>query len=67
MSTVIAFPEMRTAPPRREQMRHATGDAQPSQARVAEIVILPVVRIERHVSALPGPVPAGGIAASRPR
>lgn len=51
MSTVIAFPDAARQPARREASR---SDRRPEGA---QIVILPVVRIERHVSALPGPTP----------
>ncbi|MFG1298320.1 hypothetical protein V5F49_00855 [Xanthobacter sp. V3C-3] len=54
MSTVIAFPGTRPVAPRlRPDDR---GDGTRAQRREADIVILPVVRIERHEARLPGPV-----------
>lgn len=58
MSTVIAFPDARSLPVRRGSSRPRPSDG--VRAEGAEIVILPVVRIERHVSALPGPTPEAG-------
>lgn len=54
MNTVIAFPDTARQPARRGSSRPDRGTSRPEGA---EIVILPVVRIERHVSALPGPTP----------
>jgi hypothetical protein len=53
MNTVIAFPDTPRQPVRRGSSRSDRGN----RPEGAEIVILPVVRIERHVSALPGPTP----------
>ncbi|MFG1191921.1 hypothetical protein [Xanthobacter flavus] len=63
MNTVIAFPDTARQPARRGSSRADRGGSRPEGA---EIVILPVVRIERHVSALPGPTPEAE-AVFRPR
>ena len=62
MNTVIAFPDAARQPARRTSRPDRGG----SRPEGAEIGIRPVVRIERHVSALPGPTPEGE-ALFRPR
>lgn len=57
MNTVIAFPDAARQAARRGSPRPDGGSGRPEGA---EIVILPVVRIERHTSALPGPTPQAG-------
>lgn len=60
MSTVIAFPASRATPPLSGRKR---AGSRPELAG-PRIVILPVVRIERHADAAPLPVAAPGIMAS---
>ncbi|MDI4658978.1 hypothetical protein [Xanthobacter autotrophicus] len=55
MSTVIAFPDAWTLAARRPAAR--SRDADEVRTESAEIVILPVVRVERYDAHLPGPVP----------
>ncbi|MFG1361804.1 hypothetical protein [Xanthobacter versatilis] len=55
MSTVIAFPDAWTLAARRATPRNRDGDEVGSKG--ADIVILPVVRVERYEARLPGPVP----------
>ncbi|MDI4663899.1 hypothetical protein K9U40_06095 [Xanthobacter autotrophicus] len=55
MSTVIAFPDVHTLAPRRGPGR--SRDAEEVRPEGADIVILPVVRVERYEAQLPGPVP----------
>lgn len=57
MSTVIAFPAAGTVPVRRGTTKRRGGDGRRREG--AEIIILPVVRIERHDAKLPGPVQFG--------
>lgn len=58
MSTVIAFPVTgRAQPARRGAERKQTTEAEPRTD--AQILILPVVRIERYEALLPGPVQRG--------
>lgn len=57
MSTVIAFPGTRPVAPRIRTDRRAS--AQHRRPEGADIVILPVVRVERHEARLPGPVMPG--------
>lgn len=54
MRTVIAFPGTRPVAPRLKPDSR-DGSARPRQES-ADIVILPVVRVERHDARLPGPV-----------
>ncbi|MET3353218.1 hypothetical protein V5F34_04375 [Xanthobacter autotrophicus] len=55
MSTVIAFPDASTLASRRPPAR--SRDADDIRSPGADIVILPVVRVERYEAPLPGPVP----------
>ncbi|MFG1372564.1 hypothetical protein V5F32_10350 [Xanthobacter oligotrophicus] len=55
MSTVIAFPDAWTLAERRATARNRDGDEVRPEG--ADIVILPVVRVERYEAQLPGPVP----------
>ena len=55
MSTVIAFPDAPTLASRRAPARGR--DADEARTEGADIVILPVVRVERYEAQLPGPVP----------
>lgn len=55
MSTVIAFPDASTLAATLATRRPRDGDAPRSDG--ANIVILPVVRVERYEARLPGPVP----------
>lgn len=57
MSTVIAFPGRHPVAPRIRPERRES--AQPRRPKGADIVILPVVRVERHEARLPGPVMPG--------
>lgn len=57
MSMVIAFPAAGNVSVRRGTARRRERDGPRRDG--AEIVILPVVRIERHEAPLPGPVQMG--------
>lgn len=57
MSTVIAFPAADTVPVRRGATKRR--DLEGGRREGAEIIILPVVRIERYDAPLPGPVQFG--------